>query len=209
MRRLWFISSIILFSVCVLSASAKNLGSIGDVWTIQEQSLLSVIYEQLNEQFSGKSEEEIKQEVQKRITENVLRPPANYLNRASKNSERLFDPSFTLDRDIADHKGQVFARKGQVFSPFDVAPFNRTLIFIDADDVQQIKWLKAFKPETDIFKIILVKGNIRDAAEQLDREVYFDQQGSLVKRFGIKAVPSVIDEAEEKKMLRIREFAIQ
>ncbi len=206
MRRLWFVSSIILFS---LPISAKNLGSIGNVWTIQEENLLGIISEQLNEQFGGKSEEEIKREVQKRITENVLRPPANNLNRASKNSERLFDPSFTLDRDIADHKGQIFARKGQVFSPFDAAPFNRTLIFIDADDAQQIKWLKEFKPETDIFKIVLIKGNIRDAAEQLDSEVYFDQQGSLITRFGIKAVPSVIDEAKGQKMLRIREFAIQ
>lgn len=206
MRRLWFVSSIILFS---LPISAKNLGSIGNVWAIQEENLLSVINEQLNEQFGGKSEEEIKQEVQKRITENILRPPANHLNRAGKNSERLFDPSFTLDRDIADHKGQVFARKGQVFSPFDAVPFNRTLIFIDADDIKQIEWLKTFKPEMELFKIILIKGNIRDAAEQLDSEVYFDQHGSLITRFGLKAVPSVIDEAKGQKMLRIREFAIQ
>lgn len=207
MRKLRFLSSIILFSVPV--ANAKNLGTIGDVWVIQEQSLLSVINEQLNEQFGGKSEEEIKQEVQKRITENILRPTANYLNRASSDSERLFDPSFTLEKDIVDHKGQVFARKGQVISPFDAAPFNRTLIFIDADDEQQIKWLRTFKPETNISKIILIKGNIRDAAEQLDREVYFDQHGSLIARFGLKAVPSVIDEAKGQKMLRIREFAVQ
>lgn len=207
MRKLRFLSSIILFSVPV--ANAKNLGTIGDVWVIQEQSLLSVINEQLNEQFGGKSEEEIKQEVQKRITENILRPTANYLNRASSDSERLFDPSFTLEKDITDHKGQVFARKGQIISPFDAAPFNRTLIFIDADDEQQIKWLRTFKPETNISKIILIKGNIRDAAEQLDREVYFDQHGSLIARFELKAVPSVIDEAKGQKMLRIREFAVQ
>lgn len=188
---------------------AKNLGVIGDVWEIQEQNLLGLIEERLNEQFGGKSEKEIQDEAQKRVTESALRPPPVILPVAKENSERSFDPSYTVERDLTDHKGQVFAHKGQVVNPFDMVSFNRTLIFIDGDDDRQIAWLKAFKAESKIVKIILLNGNLREVTEKLDVDLYFDQNGALVNRFGIKAIPSVIDEMPGKKLLRIREFGLK
>ena len=187
----------------------KNLGKVGDVWDIQEQSLLSLIDERLKEQFEGKSETEIQAEVQKRVTENALRPPPVILPVAKVDSERSFDPSYTVERDLADHKGQVFAHKGQVVNPFDIVPFARTLIFIDGDDPKQIEWIKAFMPETKIVKIILLNGNLKEVTEKLDSDLYFDQNGALVDRFGIKAVPTVIDEMPGKRLLRIREFGLE
>lgn len=202
--------SLLPFFLLPLSVLAKDLGTIGDVWEIQEQNLLSLIDERLNAQFGGKSEAEIQAEVQKRVTENALRPPPVLLPVAKVDSERSFDPSYTVERDLADHKGRVFAHKGQVVNPFDAVPFARTLIFIDGDDEKQIAWLKSFKPETQIVKIILLNGNLREATEKLDTDLYFDQNGALVNRFGIKAVPSVIDEMPNgKKLLRIREFGLK
>ncbi|GJI56960.1 conjugal transfer pilus assembly protein TraW [Rodentibacter sp. JRC1] len=192
-----------------LSVSAKDLGKIGDVWAIQEQNLLSLIDELLKAEFEGKSEAEIQEEVKKRVTENALRPPPVILPVAKVDSMRSFDPSYTVERDLADHKGQVFAHKGQVVNPFDTVPFARTLVFIDGDDEKQIEWLKSFKPETEIVKIILLNGDLREATEKLDVDLYFDQNGALVNRFGIKAVPSVIDEMPGKKLLRIREFGLK
>lgn len=202
--------SISLFVLLGMAQSlyAKDLGIIGQVWHIQEQNLLDLIQERLQEQFGGKSEEEIKAEVIKRVTENSLRPEPVELKRADENSEREFDPSYIVERDLSDHKGQVFARKGQIVNPFDVAPFNQTLIFLDGDDEKQVEWLKSFKSETEITKIILTKGNVKDAGEILDEAIYFDQKGSLVKRFGIKKVPSVVDRWPGKKLLRIREFGV-
>ena len=94
-------------------------------------------------------------------------------------------------------------------NPFDTVPFARTLIFIDGDDEKQIEWIKSFKPETQMVKIILLNGNLREVTEKLDTDSYFDQNGALVKRFGIKAVPSVIDEMPNQKLLRIREFGLK
>ena len=94
-------------------------------------------------------------------------------------------------------------------NPFDTVPFARTLIFIDGDDEKQIEWIKSFKPETQMVKIILLNGNLREVTEKLDTDLYFDQNGALVKRFGIKAVPSVIDEMPNQKLLRIREFGLK
>lgn len=188
---------------------AKNLGKVGDVWAIQEKSLLAVIEDNLHAYFDGKSEEQIKAEIIKRIESNVLRPNPTELPRAEQNSEREFDPSYTLERDLADHKGNVFAKKGTVVNPFSLYRFNQTLIFINADDEDQIKWAKTFKAETEERKMILIKGNIKDAEELLDEQIFFDQHGSLIKRFGIQRVPTVIDEYQGKKLLRIREFAVQ
>ena len=201
-----YILPVLFFPLCVF---AKDLGTIGDIWEIQEQNLLSLIDERLKEQFEGKSEEEIQAEVKKRLEENALRPPPVYLPVATVDSERSFDPSYTVERDLADHKGQIFARKGQVVNPFDTVPFARTLIFIDGDDEKQIEWIKSFKPETQMVKIILLNGNLREVTEKLDTDLYFDQNGALVKRFGIKAVPSVIDEMPNQKLLRIREFGLK
>ena len=201
-----YILPVLFFPLCVF---AKDLGTIGDIWEIQEQNLLSLIDERLKEQFEGKSEEEIQAEVKKRVEENALRPPPVYLPVATVDSERSFDPSYTVERALSDHKGQIFALKGQVVNPFDTVPFARTLIFIDGDDEKQIEWIKSFKPETQMVKIILLNGNLREVTEKLDTDLYFDQNGALVKRFGIKAVPSVIDEMPNQKLLRIREFGLK
>lgn len=200
--------STIIFSCLLGTAAAKNLGSIGSTWEIQEKDLLSLIDERLREQFDGKSEDEIKAEVQKRVEENVLRPPHTNLPRAREDSEREFDPSFTLERDLSDHNGKVFAHKGQVINPFDLIPFDRTLIFIDGDDETQVQWLERFQADTAIRKVILVKGHIRDINNRLDEWVYFDQNANLINRFGIKALPTVVDEMKGKKRLRIREFKL-
>ena len=50
-------------------------------------------------------------------------------------------------------------------NPFDTVPFARTLIFIDGDDEKQIEWIKSFKPETQMVKIILLNGNLREVTE--------------------------------------------
>ena len=201
-----YLLPILFFPVCVF---AKDLGTVGNVWEIQEQNLLSLIDERLKEQFGEKSEAEIQQEVQKRVEESALRPPPTYLPVAQVDSERSFDPSYTLEKDLSDHKGRVFAHKGKVVNPLDIVPFARTLIFIDGDDEKQIEWVKSFKPETKIVKIILLNGNLREVTEKLNTELYFDQNSALVNRFGIKAIPSVVDEMPNKKLLRIREFSLK
>lgn len=191
------------------TALAKNLGRLGDVWAIQEKSLLSVIEERLQEHFSGRSEQDIKDEIIKRVEKNVLRPSATELPRAFQDSERAFDPSYTVERDLADHNGQIFAKKGDVVNPFSLYRFNQTLIFIDADDEAQVKWAKSFKADTEQRTMILIKGDIREAEELLDEQIFFDQNATLIKRFGIERVPTVIDELKGKDLLRIREFSVK
>ena len=83
------------------------------------------------------------------------------------------------------------------------------MIFIDGDDSEQVKWAKTFKADTAERKLILVNGNVKDAEDLLNEQIYFDQNTVLIQRFGIERLPTVIDEWKGKDLLRIREFTVK
>nr|WP_241389632.1 type-F conjugative transfer system protein TraW [Serratia marcescens]ULG13129.1 type-F conjugative transfer system protein TraW [Serratia marcescens] len=203
----------VLVALCLALPSltqAANLGTVGDIWPIREHDLLSIIRERLGEHFAGKTQERIQQELRDRVTDSVLNPaPIEGVRRAEARVVRTFDPSFVVQKDIADDKGNVFARKGQRVSPFDVLPtFNQTLVFIDGRDAAQLTWFRQ-RPRPGVMdKLILVGGNIKDSSDALDVRVYFDQGAVLVNKFGIRRVPAIVDQMPGKKLLRITEVAV-
>ncbi|WP_395971380.1 hypothetical protein WH390_15885 (plasmid) [Candidatus Arsenophonus nilaparvatae] len=117
----------ILMSFSAVSLTTE-IGTFGDVWEIAEQNLLTVIEGQVESAFLG-NEEKIQQEWRERVTKNAERPePVQRLTKALKNTTRTFDPSFTVTKDIRDHNGIVFARKGQKVNPFDITPLMKRSI---------------------------------------------------------------------------------
>lgn len=199
-----------LFAVLTLQAHAAELGTYGDTWDIREHNLIAVLKKNLEQHFAGKSQVQIAQEMQKKAQDVALRPPpVQGVSTARDTRSRLFDPSFTVQKDIADQNGVVFARRGQKVNPFDVIPvFDETLYFIDADDIRQMAWMKQQAPQTSTRRIILVNGNIRDGAAALGSRVYFDQSGSLTKKFGITQVPAEVKQAPGQKRFLITEFGL-
>ena len=198
----------ILFSFSC-STVTKELGAVGNIWKIKERNLITVMKERLAKKFENKSDEEIQEELMKRVEERALRPdPVVGITKARKTEVRYFDPSITIHRDIADHNGVVFAKAGQIYNPFDISGFTQTLIFIDGDDLEQLAWVKSFKPKTLRSKIILVNGSIKDTENTLNQRVFFDQIGEITERFGITKVPSIIEDAPEQKKLKITEVGL-
>lgn len=207
MNKKFIIATVILTFSC--SPLAKELGAVGSIWKIKERSLITVMQERLAKKFENKSEEEIQNEIRERIEQRALRPdPVQGVIKATKTEIRYFDPSFTVTKDLADQNGIIFVRKGQVYNPFDISGFTQTLIFIDGDDVQQLNWVKSFKPSTMRSKIILINGNIKDTEKYLSQKVYFDQLGELSARFDIERVPSIIEAAPQEKKLKITEVGL-
>lgn len=192
------------------AAGAAELGTFGDTWDIREHNLITVLKRNLEQHFAGKSQAEIEQEMQKKVEDEAMRPsPVEGITTARETRSRLFDPSFTVQRDIADQNGVVFAHKGQKVNPFDVIPvFDETLYFIDADDNRQIAWVKQQVPQTTTSRVILVNGNVRDSADALGSRVYFDQTGSITKKFGITQVPAEVKQAPGQKRFLITEFGL-
>lgn len=64
----------LLFLVCPLVGQAKDLGSWGDVWPVQEQSFLALIQDRLQGLQDNGQMAELQQQFQDRVVEHTLRP---------------------------------------------------------------------------------------------------------------------------------------
>lgn len=95
-----------------------------------------------------------------------------------------------------------------MINPLDTVPFTDTLYFIDADNPQQLAWMKAQKPGTLTYRVILVNGDVREATNALNTGIYFDQDGSLCRKFKLKAIPARVTLAEDRRRLRVDTFAL-
>jgi conjugal transfer pilus assembly protein TraW len=105
-----------------------------------------------------------------------------------------------LTRDLEDHNGKIFAKKGERFNPLDRISMTRVILFFDGDEESHVKW--AFSKQQNAC-LILVKGSPLELQKRFDQPVYFDQQGSLVSKLGIKQVPAMV--RQEQKILIISE----
>jgi len=190
-------------------AQGKNLGTWGEMHPIAEQDMLTTIQTRLKAmEASGEMAREL-DAFRQRVIENTLRPePVRGLTLAQEHTSHYIDPSLTVSDDLKDHQGRVFARKGQVINPLDTVPFTDTLYFIDADNPQQLSWMKAQKPGTLSYRVILVNGDIREATRALNTRIYFDQNGTLSRKFALNAIPARVTLSEDRRRLRVDTFAL-
>lgn len=206
MKKAWLGLLLLLTGGCY----AKELGVWGDLYPIQEQDMLAMIQQRLEAMARDGSLAREQDNITQRVQAHIIRPPAvPGLRRVEKDATHYIDPTFTLDADIADHSGVVFAHKGDQVNPLTHVPFRETLYFIDADDQRQIAWMKQQNPDTLSRKIILVNGNIRSTGMALDSRVYFDQYGTLSRKFQLYAVPARVTMAGDGQRLRVDTFALK
>ncbi|MFK0666688.1 type-F conjugative transfer system protein TraW [Aeromonas salmonicida] len=202
---------LVALTVCFCGCTqAADLGTWGDLYPITEQDMLTTIHERLGAmQESGELAKE-QEAFKERVIKNSLRPsPVKGLRLATEDSTHFVDPSFVVSQDIADHKGRVFAHKGDRINPLDSVPFVQTLYFIDADDPRQVEWMQQQHPTTLIYKVILVNGDIRKSTNQLNTRIYFDQQGVLSQKFALTAVPAKVSAASGGKLLQIDTYTLE
>jgi conjugal transfer pilus assembly protein TraW len=189
-------------------AVAKDYGIQGVTYEITEKDFLKELQEKLQEaQKSGKLAK-FQDDVKKQMISSVNSPKAvEGITKATFAREWYFDPSVSKPTDLADQNGQVFYRAGTKVNPLDYMSFTKTLIFIDGDDEAQVRWaLEQNKIKKSKTKIILVRGRVIDLMRQKKVRLYFDQQGTLTTKFGIKAVPATV--AQEGKMLKVMEVPL-
>ena len=188
-------------------AQAKDLGALGATFPIVEQDLLAVLAAKLRAfERSGKLES-LNKAFQARVKAKLSRPtPVAGITKTDRPRSRLFDPSITVPRDFADQNGRVFARKGDVINPLDRLPnYNRVLVFVDGDDADQVRFAvrRARKDPKEKVYIVLTSGAPIDLMRSQKVEMFFDQDGSLVRRFGLTHVPAVVE--REGRALRVSE----
>lgn len=186
---------------------AREFGQMGETFPIAEQDLLLVIETKLNQmQASGKFAA-LQQDMQQQAVHRVRRPtPVGGVSPASEKREWLFDPSTVVEEDIKDTKGNVIAVRGQRVNPLAFVKLQQDLVFVDGEDKAQVEW--AVSRWTALNgKIIFVSGSPFDLMKPYQRRFYFDQQGQLVERFGIRHTPAVVSSAGE--MLKVVELPLK
>lgn len=127
------------------------------------------------------------EEVEKYIKE----PPAvSWIEEAKTYRAFYYDPIYQVKENITTLYGKIIAQKGQILNALDnelyVKPCD--LIFFDGLNKKHIEWAKKH-PQA---KWILVKGSPLDLEEELDINVYFDQEGIYCKQFGIECIPAKV-----------------
>lgn len=198
----------IFLGLWVAVAQAKDLGVRGVVYPVIEKNLLTMIHQRLADMQESGELEKINQEIVSTAKEKISRPDGVMgITGATKNKEWIFDPSWTVSKDIFDHKGQLVASKGQVVNPLNLVSLSETLVFIDSDSKKEIEYIKNIVlPNQDNLKVILVNGSVLEAVEALNMPVYFDQKGVLVNRFDIEHTPAIV--LQKDNVLQIQEVAI-
>ena len=198
-----FIIIMVLAIVTIKDAYSKDFGVQGQRWEIAETDIL----EYIDQKLKAVDIKQLQEEMIKKTKERVERPEPVYgIKDNLLERKYYFDPSYVVPEDIYDQKGNLLYRAGYKVNPLNQVPLRERLIFINGDNEAQVKYALTKRNEYQgLAKIILTKGAPLKIQRKEKVWIYFDQQGVLTKKFGIKAVPVIVEQAGLR--LKITEIA--
>lgn len=185
---------------------AKDFGVVGHSYEIIEQDIVGYIKEKL----ASYDLEALNSKMKEQVKEMFDRPePVSFISDAKENREYYYDPTFILEEDIRDHRGQLIHKKGTEINSLSKVPLGNVLIFINGDNEKQIEYaLEEYKALKEEARIILTGGSpTKLQKEHSDVVIYFDQFGFLTKKLGIKAVPALVKQDDLR--LKINEVELK
>ena len=188
-----------------VGAQAKDFGTYGALFPIHEQDVLELITSGFENLEATGRLDEIKRESQDLVRTRVERPKGQVLPRATAARSFEVDLSVTVERDLADHRGQVFARAGTRINPLEYSRFSKRIVMIDGDDPDQVAFALKSGNELDTL-IVLTNGPSLALMREHGRRFWFDADGQMAQKFSVVAVPSVITRADP--VMRVDEIAL-
>lgn len=190
-----------------MPAAAKDYGQHGTLWPVIEPDLLQQIAARLTHLEATGETARLNERLKQRTIARVNRPePVAGITHAASLRSWQRDPTISAERDIADEKGRIIIAAGTRVNPLDTVRLRSSLVFLDGDDPAQIAWASQRYGATPA-KFILVRGAPLALMKARQRRFYFDQGGTLVKHFGIRAVPAVVE--QQGRVLRVSEVPIK
>jgi conjugal transfer pilus assembly protein TraW len=210
-----FKKSLMMMILSLTFLNAKDFGCMGETFSIQEESLLSVIQKKLETLSKEGKLKDLENEIKKKI-QHTLKNPNPVLNVTHTKVEaiHMYDPSITVKSDLKDSQGNIFHKKGDVVNPLKTVSMTKPLLFIDGDEESHIEWAKQKIKHNRLSKVILVKGKPFDikienedpTIGKYDHAIYFDQHGILTKKLDIKNVPAIV--SQKGDLLEVREEVV-
>ena len=189
-------------------ASAVDVGTIGPTYEIAEPHLLAFIEQRLREKERSGELQRLAEAARARGIDTVRQPPPVEGLRTTERPRTFYvDPSFTLDRNITDPQGRLMFAAGTRKNPLEVVSLSRHLLFFDARDPRQVKHARELSGRyAGRIKPILTGGSYLDLMKAWRVPVYYDQSGTLTRRFGIRQVPALV--SQDGLRLRIDELGL-
>lgn len=190
-----------------LNAFAKDYGVIGQTYPIAETNMLEFIQQKLKAwQQSGTLQEHQEAFKQKSI-QTIRRPkPVKGITRATADRSFTYDPTITVEKDIFDSTGKLIHAAGAKINPLVQQKLTKTLLFLDGDDAEQLRWAKEQIESTERFKLILVAGSAIELMKTYQIPFYFDQGEFITNKLGIRHVPASVK--QQGGVLKIDEVAL-
>jgi conjugal transfer pilus assembly protein TraW len=184
---------------------AESLGVLGPTYPIAEEHLLKMIEMRLRAKEQSGELARIQEQIVARGKQAVLAPPPLQLPVVAVPRTFYVDPTYVLDRNIADGSGHLLFAAGTRANPLDIVSMSRRLLFFDGRDERQVAMAERLaKGETAKTIPVLVGGSYLDLMRRWKVPVYYDQRGVLVKRLRIERVPALV--SQEGHRLRVDEL---
>ncbi len=185
-------------------SGVTDLGVVGTVFPIKERNIMTV----MQEKFSSPLGQKLLKDFETRLKEagnskHYLPTPNTTLIPTLEHRAYLFNPSISLDRDLADHNGIRFYQAGTKVNPLNQVTLSKEYLFIDGDRPRQVAWALTTQKNKPVM-IILVKGDPMQLMRGAGVHVFFDQEGAMATRFQLTHVPCSM--AQEGSYLRITEW---
>jgi conjugal transfer pilus assembly protein TraW len=205
------IRSLLVVAATILGtgAHAADLGTIGPTYGIAEPHLLEFIEQRLRDKEHTGELQRLIDEARNRGVAAVRQPtPVEGVRSTEAARSWTIDPSFTLDRNIVDAQGRLLFPAGTRKNPLEVVSLSKRLLFFDARDARQVVRARELIARYEgKVKPILTGGSYLDLMKAWRVPVYYDQQGTLTRRFGIRQVPALV--SQEGLRLRVDEVLLQ
>jgi conjugal transfer pilus assembly protein TraW len=191
-----------------LCAAGADYGTLGTTYDVREPDMLEWIEKRVAAKVASGEALRYQQQQAEKIKRKLLNPdPLASVAKAVRNRTMFYDPTFTVDENITDEKGRILVPAGTVINPLDRVGLTRPLVFFDARDKGQVAFAKRYMDKREGLVLpILVGGSYFELMKLWQTPVYFDQQGSLLRKFGIRQVPAIV--VQDGKRLRIDEIAL-
>jgi len=189
-----------------LTVAAQDLGVVGPVYPIAEPSLLDIILSHLRQAQRDGVRSRLQREAEQRARRGIEEPAAvPGITRTTRARTFYFDPSVIVPYAVTDVEGRVIVAPGTLVNPLDTVALSQPLVFLDGRDAEQVaRTREILDARGGRAKVILTGGSYLDLMRRWKRPVFFDQQGAITERLGIRHVPAIV--TQEGKRLRIDEI---
>ncbi|MEJ2404151.1 MAG: type-F conjugative transfer system protein TraW [Candidatus Thiodiazotropha sp.] len=166
---------------------------IGPVYPVAEPDMVVWMKERAGSYFTPERLAALEAEKREATHRYAHTPPGTDLPRTTKPVTRWFDPSITVPYDLRDQDGRLIHAAGTTVNPLEWRSLTQRLLFLDGNDEDQVRWAEVQIADGQWqVKPILVAGPPLELGRQWQRHVFFDQQGLLVGKLGIKQLPAIV-----------------